>query len=355
MQEVFVVVHRRLPEYEPRHRLTGWLGAIAVKVAKRWRPRRDVASVETLDQEQASTEAALVGDPEQAIAEADELQHLLDELDPDLCFLLLTHHRDGVPIAEIAEHLGEPEGTIKSRLSTARKEFRAAWRRQKARDARAGAQVLSILGPLRLLEADREPPPLPDGVHEKVWNGIQRAIHGGGGGGGGEDGGGGRPTPPDLRPAPSPAVAAGTVAVKLGTLTALVAAGTFVAGVIVGALVDPSHRSRAPSDTATARIERVITAAPPVSAPTAAAAPSALTASSTSALPAVAPSAPASALQSRQGHVPLSNAEERETMWITALLRAGRIGEARERFAVFERLYPGSPRLEEFRAALAAP
>jgi DNA-directed RNA polymerase specialized sigma24 family protein len=41
-QDVFLVVLRRLPEYEPRDRLRGWLGAIAWKVAARIRgARRD--------------------------------------------------------------------------------------------------------------------------------------------------------------------------------------------------------------------------------------------------------------------------------------------------------------------------
>ncbi len=48
-------------------------------------------------------------------------------------------------------------------------------------------------------------------------------------------------------------------------------------------------------------------------------------------------------------------AEERETLWISALVQAGRVNDARERFARFERLYPESPRLAQFREALAAP
>ena len=48
-------------------------------------------------------------------------------------------------------------------------------------------------------------------------------------------------------------------------------------------------------------------------------------------------------------------AQQRETLWITALLRMGRTSEARTRFARFEALYPNSPRLDELRAALASP
>src|SRR4051812_11959832 len=38
-QEVFVIVHRRLPEYEPRNRLLGWLAAITANVAAQYRDR----------------------------------------------------------------------------------------------------------------------------------------------------------------------------------------------------------------------------------------------------------------------------------------------------------------------------
>jgi RNA polymerase sigma-70 factor (ECF subfamily) len=39
MQEVFVVVHRRLPGYEPRQRLFGWLAAITANIAAQHRDR----------------------------------------------------------------------------------------------------------------------------------------------------------------------------------------------------------------------------------------------------------------------------------------------------------------------------
>ena len=48
-------------------------------------------------------------------------------------------------------------------------------------------------------------------------------------------------------------------------------------------------------------------------------------------------------------------AQERDGLWISALLQAGRTVEARARFERFERLYPDSPRLDQFREALASP
>jgi RNA polymerase sigma factor (sigma-70 family) len=384
MQEVFMVVHRRLPEYEPRHRLRGWLGAIAVRVAKRFQ-RREALTVEIIDDEQTAVPDAELGlDLARETEDADELQQVLDKLTPDQRFLLLSHHRDEVPVAEIAEHLDVPEGTVKKRLSLARKAFRAAWRRLKACDRHAGASVLPIFGPLTLLEADREPPPLPDGVHQKVWSGIQQALQRGGGGGGEGDGGGG--STPEVGPAAvsGASATAGTVAVKAGTLAALAASGAFVAGVIAGALWDPFHRLPAPPVAATFRPDLVIRVPQLGPATTASAAPmSEQSTGAPAAAPTIVPSTygeasdvedlmmdkaiaalaagkPAAALAQLQQHATHfhgggKRAQQREALWISALLCAGRKSEARDRLATFERAYPNSPRLEEFRTAITSP
>jgi len=234
VQEVFMVVHRRLPEYQPRDRLRGWLGAIVVKMAATFR-RRESRKMEPIDDEKRSDTQALVEaiDVEGEIETADELQVLLDELDPDQRFLLLQHHQDDVPLDEIAEYQGVPEGTIKKRLWRARENFKAAWRRQKARERQAGVNVLPLFDPLTLLETDREPPPLPAGMHEKIWDGIQRRLGGDRGGDGGGSGGGGPPAP---SPGPAHALVgalsgalSGTALVAVGALVALVAACAFIA------------------------------------------------------------------------------------------------------------------------------
>jgi hypothetical protein len=46
-------------------------------------------------------------------------------------------------------------------------------------------------------------------------------------------------------------------------------------------------------------------------------------------------------------------AEEREETWITALIQAGKIGEAKEKLARFERVFPGNAKIEAFRAAVS--
>jgi RNA polymerase sigma-70 factor, ECF subfamily len=393
MQEVFVVVLRRLPEYKGQHLLRGWLGTISAKVAANFRRREaKIPIAESIIEAEGSHPAAVVApvDLEREIASTDELQRMLDELDPDQRLLLLLHHGDGVPIDELAEHLSVPEGTIKSRLARAREAFEAAWKRLQVREGRAGANVLPLFGPWARLEADRHAPPLPDGVKERVWDNLQR-IRAGGNGGGNRTGSGGG-SPPSARLARLASTVAGvlstkvtiTMAVTVGTLVAIVAAGAFAAGVVVGVAWKraPAVAPSEPQIVATVPAPlapTAVTAAPSAASSATAPAPSA-TAPATAA--SIAPSAGiaadlenvwmvkarsalaggniAAALAALQEHATRyhgggQRAQERESLWIGTLLRAGRIGEARARFETFERLYPQSPRVPEFREALTAP
>jgi RNA polymerase sigma-70 factor (ECF subfamily) len=55
------------------------------------------------------------------------LARAFDRLDPNDRLLLTLHHYWGLPVAETAEHLGIPEGTVKSRVHHALRRLRAAY------------------------------------------------------------------------------------------------------------------------------------------------------------------------------------------------------------------------------------
>jgi RNA polymerase sigma factor (sigma-70 family) len=61
-----------------------------------------------------------VGHGEQ-IAEVEAIRRAFDRLDPDVRALLVLHYQEEQPLADIARTLGAPVGTIKWRLSNARK------------------------------------------------------------------------------------------------------------------------------------------------------------------------------------------------------------------------------------------
>jgi RNA polymerase sigma factor (sigma-70 family) len=399
-QEVFLIVLRRLPEYQPQDRLVGWLAAIAARIAAKFRARagRDGGEKTAADAQLEGPDEAF--ELEAEIASAEEVRRVLDELAPDLCLVFMLHHFDGLPAEEIAHHLDVPVGTVKSRVRRATRAARAAWTRYKARERHEDrSKIVPIFGPVTWLEAGREIPRLPDDVRGRIWAGIQRARVGGGdGGGGGPSGGdGGQPAAPTLAALRPVAAALGGAMVPAQTLAGMVVAGLFgvglVAGVALGALWAPFERSQTASALLTSSPEAgTMAARPPASTAPASTAPaSAAPAVPVSAAPSVVllasaigsanasaaaslaverglmdrahaalqAESPGAALDAVYEHAAAFRgggrlAEERETLWIAALLRAGRADEARERFAHFATSFPNSPRLAELREAVAA-
>lgn len=130
-QEVFVVVHRRLPEFDGRHKVGTWIHAICVNVARAWRRRAAQREPVTDD------DSALVADddPERTIAArqaTDALRRLLDALDDDKRAVFVLYEVGEMSMREVAEALHCPLQTAYSRYHAARKQL------DRALEARGG-------------------------------------------------------------------------------------------------------------------------------------------------------------------------------------------------------------------------
>ena len=124
-QDVFVVVHRRLPEFEGRAAITTWLFAIARRVAGAHR-RKHKDNTETLDhdpQGPADTFAAL----SRAQAAA-TVMAILDTIDEDKRIVFALVELEGLSVPEIARMLDITLNTAYSRLRLARSAFELAVR-----------------------------------------------------------------------------------------------------------------------------------------------------------------------------------------------------------------------------------
>lgn len=141
LQEVFIVVHRKLHTFDGSARLTTWLYGIALRVAAAHRRRAHLR----WEQPMAAPEEAAIDtdeqDPERAYLLRESRQRLsqvLDSLSLDKRAVFVMFEIEGLTAIEIAEIVGVPVGTVHSRLSAARADFARAAERLVRRDKNRG-------------------------------------------------------------------------------------------------------------------------------------------------------------------------------------------------------------------------
>jgi RNA polymerase sigma-70 factor (ECF subfamily) len=134
VQEVFVIVHRRLADFEGRSTLRTWLFGIALRVVRDHRRaarRRDPGP--PVDPDTLSASGGPCHDAE--TAEAVRLLHtLLDQLDDERREIFVMAELEQMTMPEIADTLGINVNTAYARLRIARQEFEQALARHRARD-----------------------------------------------------------------------------------------------------------------------------------------------------------------------------------------------------------------------------
>lgn len=133
-QEVFLIVHRKLAEFEHRSSVSTWLYAIALRCASDYRRRAYVArevSHEVVDH--STIDAAQPDSVANRQARA-LLDRILDGLDEDKRAVFVLYELEEIAMAEIAEIVGCPVQTAYSRLHAARAAVEAATSRLHAKE-----------------------------------------------------------------------------------------------------------------------------------------------------------------------------------------------------------------------------
>lgn len=122
VQETLIEVWRNLAALRDPDSFEGWVRRILVRRCYRAigasRRRRIEVQVLEVDQPTMSHEAW--------IGESDLLERAFRRLSPEHRAVLVIHHRIGLELAETADALGIPLGTVKSRLNRATLALRAA-------------------------------------------------------------------------------------------------------------------------------------------------------------------------------------------------------------------------------------
>jgi RNA polymerase sigma-70 factor (ECF subfamily) len=134
--EVFLVVHRRLDEFQGRAALTTWLYRIVVNVAQH--ARRSARRKGIVDPEDPDTLPIDEAEgPHERARRAEGvrlLQRVLGELDDAQRVVFVLAEYEDLGVCEIAAALGENVNTVGSRLRAARQAFDRAVRRHRALD-----------------------------------------------------------------------------------------------------------------------------------------------------------------------------------------------------------------------------
>ncbi|HWU88739.1 MAG TPA: sigma-70 family RNA polymerase sigma factor [Kofleriaceae bacterium] len=128
VQDVFVVVHRRLPEWEGRAAITTWLFAIARRVASAHRRRGGGDRTEALLEEPVGG-ADTFAEMSRAQATATVFQ-ILQQLDEDKRIVFALVELEQLSVPEVARMLDLNLNTAYSRLRLARQAFELAVRAQ---------------------------------------------------------------------------------------------------------------------------------------------------------------------------------------------------------------------------------
>jgi RNA polymerase sigma-70 factor (ECF subfamily) len=141
VQDVFVVVHRRLDDFAGRSSVRTWVFGILLRVVSDHRRslRRRAAGIpgDPIDPDELADQRPSGPHEKAARNEASRmLQQLLDELDEEKRAVLILAELEEMAAPEIAEALGVNLNTVYSRLRAARAAFEQAVSRMKARERR---------------------------------------------------------------------------------------------------------------------------------------------------------------------------------------------------------------------------
>jgi len=141
-QDVFVIAHRRLAEFEGRSSLKTWLFGIALRVAhdhrRAARRKRGQGFIPEAEADTASVADTAAPSPLESAARAEavlRLEAILGELDDEKRAVFILAELEQMSAPEIAEAVGANINTVYTRLRAARREFNEAVARYAARDA----------------------------------------------------------------------------------------------------------------------------------------------------------------------------------------------------------------------------
>jgi RNA polymerase sigma-70 factor, ECF subfamily len=134
VQDVFVVVHRRLAEFDQRSRVSTWLYAICIRVASDRRRRATNRHEEFGEEPENGRVSGAVSEPWELAERRALLREALDAMPLEQRTVFVLFELEGMTGEEIALVVEAPLATVHSRLRLARETFRRVVARTRARE-----------------------------------------------------------------------------------------------------------------------------------------------------------------------------------------------------------------------------
>jgi len=132
-QEVFLVVHRKLADFDGGCAIRTWLFAICSRTSAAYRRRAHIRRERTYDEAHEQSAAATQADDLDQARARRKLDEILDSLDDAKRAVFVLYELERLPMNEVAEMVDCPVQTAYSRLHAARRDVEAAVRRSLAR------------------------------------------------------------------------------------------------------------------------------------------------------------------------------------------------------------------------------
>jgi RNA polymerase sigma-70 factor (ECF subfamily) len=125
LQDALITIWRELPGLRESDRFEAWVHRILIHTcyAQSRRDKRRMSVIRPLaaDDPEAPDDA-------QTVIDRDELERIFRRLPVDQRAVFVLHHYTGLPLVEVADTLGIPAGTARSRLHYATRALRASMR-----------------------------------------------------------------------------------------------------------------------------------------------------------------------------------------------------------------------------------
>jgi RNA polymerase sigma-70 factor, ECF subfamily len=123
VQQAFLLAWRELPRLRDPERFSPWLQRLLVNACyeEHRRHRRWISRIRVLP-----VDGPVSADPTISVDDRDTLERAFLRLTPQHRAVFVLHHHAGLPLTDIADIVGVPVGTVKSRLHHAIRALRAA-------------------------------------------------------------------------------------------------------------------------------------------------------------------------------------------------------------------------------------